>query len=53
MVALRERRPVHQWLTIVGLKGGRRTIEVSAFPLDGSDGAALGAAAAFWESERE
>ena len=35
IVALRERRPVHGWLRIVGLDGVRRPIEATAFPLEG------------------
>jgi PAS domain-containing protein len=49
IVALRERRPMHGWLRIVGLDGVRRPIEATAFPLESPDGAVEGAAALFWE----
>jgi PAS domain-containing protein len=49
IVALRERRPMHGWLRIVGLDGVRRPIEATAFPVEGPDGTVEGAAALFWE----
>ncbi len=48
-VALRERRPVHVRLRGQGLDGTRRTIELTAFPLQGQAGRHLGAVAIFWE----
>lgn len=47
-VALRERRPAHGRLRIVGLDGVRRVIEIVAFPLEGQSGRHLGAVALFW-----
>ncbi|HET7676552.1 MAG TPA: PAS domain-containing protein [Candidatus Limnocylindrales bacterium] len=51
VAAIRRRRPVHGNLRIVGLDGIGRTIEVTAFPLEGSGGRQLGAVAMFWESD--
>jgi PAS domain-containing protein len=50
MIALRERRPVHQRLIIRGLDQVHREIEVTAFPIVGQAGRHLGAVALFWES---
>ena len=50
--ALRERRPIHVRVGITGLDGAPRTLEVSAFPLEGQ-GKRLGAVALFWESAAE
>jgi hypothetical protein len=52
IVALQKQRPVHRWLCIVGLDGVRRGIEVTAFPLTGKGGEALGAVSLFWPQER-
>jgi len=48
--ALRERRPAHSRFDITGLDGVMRSLEVSAFPLEGQGGAQLGAVALFWEA---
>ena len=45
-VALHERRPAHGVVRITGLDGAKRTIEVTALPLEGTNGRALGAVAA-------
>jgi PAS domain-containing protein len=47
-VALRQRRPAHGRLRIRGLDAVPRTIEVTAFPLEGQGGRHLGAVAFFW-----
>jgi PAS domain-containing protein len=47
--ALRERHPTHQGLMITGVDGVDRTLEVTAFPLEGGRGRLLGAVAMFWE----
>lgn len=49
MIALREHRPAHDRLWILGLDNQRRCIEVTAFPLVGQAGRHLGAVAIFWE----
>jgi PAS domain-containing protein len=48
IVALRERRPAHGWLTIASLDGVSRRLEVTAFPLQTGD-RSLGAVALFWQ----
>jgi PAS domain S-box-containing protein len=48
--AVLHRRPAHGTLRITGTDGTERTIEVSAFPLEGGRGRLLGAAAMFWEA---
>jgi PAS domain-containing protein len=50
MIALRENRPVHAKLMIVGRDHVRRRIEITAFPLIGQAGRHLGAVALFWEA---
>ena len=50
VIALRERRPVHQAIRIRGLDGVRRHIQVTAFPLIGQAERFLGAVAMFWEA---
>lgn len=45
-VALRKRRPAQRVIRITGLDGAKRTIEVTAFPLEGLSGRGLGAVAA-------
>jgi PAS domain-containing protein len=50
VLALRGRRPVHVRIDITGLDGAARTLEVSAFPLEGQGEQVLGAVALFWES---
>lgn len=51
-IALRGRRPAHRRLRIRGLDSVWRTIEVTAFPVDGAGGRQLGAVALFWEAHR-
>ena len=51
--ALLTRRPVHVRITITGLDGSPRALEVSAFPLEGQGEQLLGAVALFWESALE
>jgi PAS domain S-box-containing protein len=48
--ALRERRPAHSVFDITGLDGAVRSIDVTAFPIDGQGGTRLGAVALFWET---
>ncbi len=52
VVAIRERRPVHGPLEIVGRDGVARSIEVTAIPLVGTRGQLLGGLAMFWEEPR-
>jgi PAS domain S-box-containing protein len=47
--AVRGRRPAHGPLVITGSDGVDRTIEVTAFPLEGGRGRLIGAVAMFWE----
>ncbi len=51
VIALRERRPVHQPVRFRSLDGVWRTIDVTAIPLNGQGGRRLGAVAFFWERE--
>ncbi len=51
-IALRQRRPAHRAFTYRALDGVERTIEVTAFPLEGQSGRHLGAVAIFWEVDR-
>jgi PAS domain-containing protein len=48
VVALREQRPTHERLTIIGLDGVQRVIETTSFPLRGQGDRLLGAIALFW-----
>ena len=48
--ALRDRRPGHDRVKFEALDGTWRTVEATAFPLDGQGGRHLGAVAIFWES---
>jgi PAS domain S-box-containing protein len=50
--AVTERRPAHGPLVIYGADGVERTIEVTAFPLEGGRGRLLGGVAMFWETDR-
>ena len=50
MIALRQRRPIHDALCIRGLDGIDRRIEATAFPVIGLTGRLAGAVAIFWES---
>ena len=49
VIALNERRPAHKTMWGQGRDGVRRHVEVTAFPLIGQAGRALGAVAIFWE----
>jgi PAS domain-containing protein len=49
VIALHERRPAHRRMWGQGRDGVRRYVEVTAFPLVGQAGRALGAVAIFWE----
>jgi PAS domain-containing protein len=48
-IALQQHRAAHLVFQIRGLDGMHRTIEVTAFPLEGQGGRHLGAVAIFWE----
>lgn len=48
--AINERQPAHGPLVITGSDGVERTIEITAFPLEGGRGRLIGAVAMFWES---
>src|SRR5947209_16228655 len=50
-IALRERRPCHRTMQATALDGKPRTIEATAFPLEGPMGHLIGAIAMFWETE--
>jgi PAS domain-containing protein len=50
MIALRQKRPIHEALLIRGLDGIDRRIEITAFPVIGITGRLAGALAIFWES---
>jgi PAS domain S-box-containing protein len=47
--AIMSRRPAHGELVITGNDGTDRSIEVTAFPLEGGRGRLIGAVAMFWE----
>ena len=49
-IAVRDRRPVQGTFSIRGLDGADRQLTVTALPLEGADGAHLGAFAIFWET---
>jgi PAS domain-containing protein len=49
IIALNEHRPAYRRFRIVGLDGVTRTIDVTAFPLDGMADRRLGGVAMFWE----
>lgn len=49
-IAIQRGRPAHRWLT-VELEGVRMRVEVTAFPLKGTQGELLGALALFWSDE--
>jgi PAS domain-containing protein len=49
VIALQEGRPAHKTMWGQGRDGVRRHVEVTAFPLIGQTGCALGAVAIFWE----
>ena len=48
--AILDRRPAHGQITITGLDGVDRRLEVTAFPLDAGNGRMIGAVAMFWEA---
>ncbi len=50
VIALQQRRAAHLALQIHGLDGVLRTLEVTAFPLEGQGERYLGAVAIFWEA---
>lgn len=50
VIALRDRRPAHGHLRIVGLDGQPRILEITALPIIGQASRFLGAMAIFWES---
>jgi PAS domain-containing protein len=49
-VAVQERRPVQGAVSISRPDGSERRLTITALPLEGADGAHLGAFAIFWES---
>jgi len=49
--AIVDRRPAHGPLQITGSDGTERTIEITAFPLEGGRGRLIGAVAMFWETD--
>lgn len=49
--AVRERRPAHGLLVITDREGAERTIEITAFPLEGGRDRLIGGVAMFWEPE--
>jgi PAS domain-containing protein len=53
VITLREGRPTHGLVSIRGLDGNRRHLEVTAIPLIGLGGRLPGAAAIFWEAGAE
>jgi PAS domain-containing protein len=53
MMALTQHQPAHRHMSITGLDGMPRRIEVTAFPLEGQGGRHLGAVAVFWETKQQ
>jgi PAS domain S-box-containing protein len=49
--AVIHRRPTHAAMRILGSDGVDRTIEATAFPLEGGRGRLIGAVAMFWERD--
>ena len=49
-VAVRDRKPAQGSFSIRGSDGVQRQLTITAIPLEGADGAHLGAFAIFWES---
>lgn len=47
-MAVRQHEPAHRTLRVSGFDGVLRTIEATAFPLEGQGGRHLGAVAIFW-----
>jgi len=52
-ISLRERRPAHRRIRFQALNGIWKTIEVTAFPVEGRQGRHLGAVAIFWEVDHQ
>ena len=52
VAAMREGRPVHRRLRLVGLDGRSRRIESTSFPLEGQGGRHLGGVVIFWELDQ-
>ena len=52
-VAIKQHRPAHRDLRIVGLDGVKRTLSVTAFPLFARGGGFVGAVSVFWQVEDE
>jgi PAS domain-containing protein len=52
VVALREHRPVHRRVYMLGLDGHDHEIEVTSFPLLGGGGHLIGGVAMFWERKK-
>jgi PAS domain-containing protein len=50
-IALRQQRPAHAQMWMMSASGGRRPVEVTAFPLLSQGGGLLGAAVMFWERD--
>ena len=50
VTALRDPRPGHQRLVVTGADGVDRVLDVTAIPLQGQGGRALGAIALFWSA---
>ena len=51
--AVLDRRPAHGPIVITGGDGVERSLEVTAFPLEGGRGRLIGAVAMFWEADRQ
>ena len=51
-IAVREHRPAHGEISIIGLDGVRRDLSVTAFPVVGMGARELGAVAIFWDDDR-
>lgn len=52
LIAVRERRALHQLMCLKALDGEQRCLAVTAFPLHGNAGELVGAMAVFWEEDR-
>lgn len=50
IIALKERRPAHDRVTVTGLDGGEREIAITAFPLFAHADEFVGMVAIFWSS---
>lgn len=49
VIAVMQRRPAHRPMVIIGSDGARRSIEVTAYPLQSREDRFVGAVAIFWE----